>query len=193
MKILVAARRGQRVLAVGLAVAAFYFSPPPATAAFDLDDVAKRAHDLANKDFENRARSIPQWLLEITYDQWRDIRFRPDESHWRSAGLPFELQFFHCGLFYDRSVSDERDRRPGRAQDPVFSEPVRLRKERIRQSHPARPGLRGLPRSLSDQQAELQGRSHRLRRRELSPCGGERPPLRHVRARARCRHGDAVG
>ena len=104
MKMLVAARPGQRALIFGLAVASLCLASTRASAAFDLDDVAKRAHELASKDFEDRSRSIPQWLLEITYDQWRDIRFRPDQSHWRSAGLPFELQFFHCGLFYDRSV-----------------------------------------------------------------------------------------
>jgi glucans biosynthesis protein len=104
VKMLVAARSGQRALIFGLAIASLCLASTHALAAFDLDDVAKRAHELASKDFEDRSRSIPQWLLEINYDQWRDIRFRPDQSHWRSAGLPFELQFFHCGLFYDRSV-----------------------------------------------------------------------------------------
>ncbi len=104
MKMLVAARTGQRVLVFGLVIASLCLAPTRTLAAFDLDDVAKRAHELASKDFEDRSRSIPQWLLEVNYDQWRDIRFRPDQSHWRSAGLPFELQFFHCGLFYDRSV-----------------------------------------------------------------------------------------
>ena len=47
---------------------------------------------------------MPQWLLDITYDQMRDIRFIPDKSHWRKENLPFELQFFHAGLYFDRTV-----------------------------------------------------------------------------------------
>src|SRR5690606_14034555 len=44
------------------------------------------------------------WLLQISYDQWRDIRFRPDQALWRGQRSNFEIQFFHPGLFYDRTV-----------------------------------------------------------------------------------------
>jgi glucans biosynthesis protein len=40
----------------------------------------------------------------LSYDQWRDIRFRPDHALWRDRGLPFEVQLFHPGLYFDRSV-----------------------------------------------------------------------------------------
>src|SRR5690606_19087872 len=32
-----------------------------------------------------------------TYDQYRDIRFRPDRALWRAENLPFETMFFHVG------------------------------------------------------------------------------------------------
>lgn len=73
--------------------------------AFTFDDVVEKAEKLAAKPFEDRSRSIPDWLLEISYDEWRDIRFKTDGSLWRARGLPFELQFFHCGLYYDRAVA----------------------------------------------------------------------------------------
>ncbi len=79
---------------------------PPAARAFDLDDVAAKAADLASQPYQNRQKKVPDWMLvgSMTYDQWRDIRFRPDQSLWRDKGLPFQVQFFHPGLYYDRTV-----------------------------------------------------------------------------------------
>ena len=39
-----------------------------------------------------------------SYDQYRDIRFKPAKAVWRAANLPFELQLFHPGLYYDQPV-----------------------------------------------------------------------------------------
>jgi glucans biosynthesis protein len=72
--------------------------------AFDLDDVAAHAMKLATHAYEDPAGSVPKWLLGIRYDEWRDIRFRPDRALWKSERLPFHVQFFHAGLFYDRTV-----------------------------------------------------------------------------------------
>ncbi len=75
-----------------------------AFAAFDFDDVVRRAQELAKESFKDERGSVPEWLLELSYDQWRDIRFRPDRSLWRDKKLPFQVQFFHPGLYYDRTV-----------------------------------------------------------------------------------------
>lgn len=81
-------------------------APAAGTAAkFRFEDVIERARALAREPFVDRKKDIPPWLLDITYDQWRDIRFRPERSLWRDQGLPFEVQFFHLGLYYPRPVS----------------------------------------------------------------------------------------
>lgn len=72
--------------------------------AFDLETLAEKAKKLAAEPFSGPQDPVPKWLLEITYDQWRDIRFRPDRALWRERKLPFEVQFFHPGLYYDRAV-----------------------------------------------------------------------------------------
>ncbi len=72
---------------------------------FSFDVVVDRARELAGTSFEDRSRTIPDFLLDIDYDRWRDIRFRPEKALWKEEGLPFQLQFFHPGLFYDRGVT----------------------------------------------------------------------------------------
>ena len=77
---------------------------PHQKAAFGLEQVVEKARALSRTPYEDPRAKFPKWLLQITYDQLRDIRFRPEMSHWRKEKLPFELQFFHAGLYFDRTV-----------------------------------------------------------------------------------------
>lgn len=86
----------------GLATAGV--AAPRATASFDLNTVAEKAQKLAKDSFQDTKSPVPDWLLKITYDQWRQIRFRPDQAVWRGDKLPFQVQFFHPGLYYNRTV-----------------------------------------------------------------------------------------
>jgi glucans biosynthesis protein len=74
--------------------------------AFGLDDVARQAAEIAKEPYRDRQTHVPAWMLEgsMTYDQWRDIRFRPDQALWRAEKLPFQVQLFHPGLYFDRTV-----------------------------------------------------------------------------------------
>jgi len=72
--------------------------------AFDLRDVAVKAQKLATESFHDPGNA-PRWLSEISYDQWRDIRFRPEYTLWRDQKLPFQVQFFHPGLYYNHTIA----------------------------------------------------------------------------------------
>ena len=72
--------------------------------AFGLDDVTARAEKLAGAAYQKPAASLSKALKSLTYDQFRDIRFRPDRALWRTARLPFELMFFHRGFYYEEPV-----------------------------------------------------------------------------------------
>jgi glucans biosynthesis protein len=72
--------------------------------AFGFDDVATRAQLQARETYRSESRKPPAELQALTYDQYRDIRFRPDHALWRSEHLPFELMFFHLGKFQTESV-----------------------------------------------------------------------------------------
>jgi len=97
-------QRRWRAILVVAAVIPWCCVAVPARAAFDLDAVAAKARALATESFQDPHGQVPDWLLEISYDQWRDIRYRSEDALWRPMKLPFELQFFHPGLFYDRIV-----------------------------------------------------------------------------------------
>jgi len=75
----------------------------PAHAAFGFADVAQRALALSASGYQAPEKP-PRELADLNYDQYRDIRFRPEHTWWRSAKLPFELQFFHTGFNYDAAV-----------------------------------------------------------------------------------------
>ncbi len=72
--------------------------------AFDFADVAVRAKVLSQSAYKKPASNLPKTVDDLSYDQYRDIRFDTDKSLWRSANLPFEVAFFHQGLFYDHPV-----------------------------------------------------------------------------------------
>lgn len=72
--------------------------------AFDFEDVATRAQQQAQRPYKSESRKPPAELQALTYDQYRDIRFRPDHALWRNENLPFELMFFHLGKFQTEPV-----------------------------------------------------------------------------------------
>jgi len=82
----------------------FSATKPAAAPAITFDNVVAKAKELAAQPFQDSKVTDPDFLFKATYDQWRDIRFETDNSLWRSEKLPFEVQFFHLGFFYDRPV-----------------------------------------------------------------------------------------
>jgi len=110
------ARAGWVVIA-GLA---FAFVGAPARG-FEWMDVAERARSLAAEPYRDPSGRVPDWLLGLSYDQYREIRFRPAWSPWRDTPSPFEVQLFHPGLFYDRVVALNEIDAKGEATPIAFS------------------------------------------------------------------------
>jgi len=86
-----------------LLAAALVAAAPPA-AAFGFDDVDRMAKELASRPQPKPAFVLPKALKDLTYDQTRDIRFNPDRALWRADKLPYEIQFFHLGGYFDQPV-----------------------------------------------------------------------------------------
>lgn len=67
------------------------------------EQVQAKAAALAGKPFAAYDNPLPPFLSDLDYDQYRDLRFRADQSLWQSEKLPFRVQFFSRGsIFQDR-------------------------------------------------------------------------------------------
>jgi glucans biosynthesis protein len=72
--------------------------------AFGLDDVAARAQELVRKPYVAASNTLPAELKALGYDEYRDIRFKPEQALWRKDKLPFEVMFFHLGKLHTQPV-----------------------------------------------------------------------------------------
>jgi glucans biosynthesis protein len=69
------------------------------------EGIQSRARDLANKPYVAPNRdSLPEWMNNLTYDQYRDIRFNPGQALWGADKLPFRAMFFHPGYLFREPV-----------------------------------------------------------------------------------------
>lgn len=74
-------------------------------APFGLQDVIKRARDLAAAPYDATVPALPDGLADLDYDAWRDIRFKSDKPLLgQQLNATFRLELFHLGHLYKRPV-----------------------------------------------------------------------------------------
>ena len=64
-------------------------------------DIARR---LAGTDFAKPAIELPEPFNKLSYDQYRDIRFKTEQAIWHGDKLDTEVQLFPMGWLYDAPV-----------------------------------------------------------------------------------------
>ncbi len=76
------------------------------SAEINLDYVAERALERAEKPFHSPRADLPKVLRQdnLDYDKYREIRFRRDRALWSADDLPFRIEFFHPGYLYQEPV-----------------------------------------------------------------------------------------
>jgi glucans biosynthesis protein len=88
-------------------------APRPAAAAaaapaqarpFDFASLRHLAQQRAAHDYRPPSEVLPASLANLSYDQYRDIRFRPASALWHGQSL-FEVQFFHRGSYTKQRVN----------------------------------------------------------------------------------------
>lgn len=77
---------------------------PAAAQDFDFADVVERARTLAQDPYR-APQPAPQFLRDLSYDQYRDIRFRPGASLWRGGKSGFEVMLMAPGSYYGHAVT----------------------------------------------------------------------------------------
>ena len=49
--------------------------------------------------------ALPDWMKNLSYDQYRDIRFVPERALWAAEKLPFRAMLFHPGYLFKEPVT----------------------------------------------------------------------------------------
>lgn len=75
-----------------------------AAATFDYAALKGRARALADSPHRPPDKLAPQFLRDLTYDQYQAIRFRHDHALWAQSERAFRLEFFHCGRGFKEPV-----------------------------------------------------------------------------------------
>jgi glucans biosynthesis protein len=77
----------------------------PAPNPFKFEDVVRRARELAGAPYEAAPAQLPEPLNKLSFDDYRDIRFRPERALLGSGGSQYRMQLFHLGFLYQRPVT----------------------------------------------------------------------------------------
>lgn len=92
---------------------------------FPADYVRKAAEALAGAEYVKPGVDVPEPFNNLSYDQYRDIRFRTDRAIWRPDKLDFELQLLPMGWLYGVPVEiwlvDGGEARRLKADNQMFS------------------------------------------------------------------------
>lgn len=99
-----ASMRKAPVCACAAAMLLALLLPAQNVLAFGFDDVARSAEQLAAGAYKKPNDTMPKELGALTQEQYHDIRIRPERILWRDAKLPFEVGFFHRGMYFDQTV-----------------------------------------------------------------------------------------
>ncbi len=80
-------------------------APPPGEGTpFSEQWLLTQAQNLARAAFEAPKLQLPPELEDLNSEQYKDIRFRPENTPWYTEDVPFKPQFFHTGFQYKTPV-----------------------------------------------------------------------------------------
>ena len=109
-------RRAFLAASTALAARPTWAVSPQAFAPAQIVDLAR---DLSTRAYRPRP-NIPQDWIDLTYEQYRLIWPRPDAALWHGTDSPYEVDFFHPGLYFPQGVRIEAIEQ-GQAQPVPFS------------------------------------------------------------------------
>src|SRR5690554_7666506 len=71
--------------------------------AFEFKDVVDKAKALAGEGYEPPTKA-PDFLINLGYSDYQSIRFKPEQSLWRSGKSRFQVMMIPQGSFYSHAV-----------------------------------------------------------------------------------------
>ncbi|MEX6507392.1 glucan biosynthesis protein [Jiella sp. M17.18] len=67
---------------------------------FDFEALSALMKDRAGKPYQAPGTTLPDAVLNLSYDEHRAIRFRPEHALWRAEPVEFHLQAFYPGWIF---------------------------------------------------------------------------------------------
>ena len=98
-------RRNFTILAVFATLTGFALGQIWQRENVDFPAIQRQAKELAGKPYvAPKSDSLPGWMTALSYDQYRDIRFNPEQALWTADESPFRAMFFHPGYLFREPV-----------------------------------------------------------------------------------------
>ncbi|MDL2209567.1 glucan biosynthesis protein [Desulfovibrio sp. OttesenSCG-928-O18] len=76
----------------------------PEAAKDPFPEVIAKAKRRASRSYKDAEGMAPDFLRTLTENQWNGIRFKPEQAIWRQLNLPFEIELYHPGFIFTRTV-----------------------------------------------------------------------------------------
>ncbi|RKS87484.1 glucans biosynthesis protein [Orbus hercynius] len=74
------------------------------TQAFSLQNVVDKAKALSEKGYSEPQSDLPDALKKLSFMDYQKINFNHDKTYWKQEKLPFRLEFYHQGMYFDKPV-----------------------------------------------------------------------------------------
>ncbi len=69
------------------------------------ENIIEQAQALSKQPFKEVPEVTSPLLKKLSYDQYRDIRWKDENTLWRRLGLPFQAKFFFAGHIHSKPVT----------------------------------------------------------------------------------------
>lgn len=72
--------------------------------AFNYEWLKGHARHLSSQTYKSHEGELPNSLKNLSWDDYQAIRFKPKYALWADQSLPFQVQLFHLGLYFQAPV-----------------------------------------------------------------------------------------
>lgn len=122
-------------------------APSPAPAPVDpFQEVIQKAQRRAGRSYKSGEGVTLDYLRELTDAQWKSIRFKPEQALGFQQDLPFQVELYHPGFIYNRTVDIYLVDETGTKQVPFsadrFEYGSKALADKVKQTPPGYAGFR---------------------------------------------------
>lgn len=75
------------------------------TTAFSRTWLLNEARRMAGEPFDEKPADIPAYWRDLSYDQYRDVRFKMDRALWREEPRGFQVDLLHTGFIFRQPIA----------------------------------------------------------------------------------------